>query len=257
MKKMVGFLLGFLLLPGLCWAQNIGPGVPVKNLPGKMASPNFGIGYAFHQAEWEDADFEGHRVYGHFGAVFGDESTPNYEVFLRVGLASLEVDLGNFDGRNYKFKSDTEPMFGVGIKGMFYQGEVFGWGGVLQGLYIDSFKDSITLVDTDLNARARLNLTLEKYWEAELAFPIHARLNKDSLVYFGPMLYGSGADAVANVLVEAGDLALGGNFEDKTDEDKIIGIFAGLALRFENVSFELEAKYKSDLSAGALLTFAF
>ena len=49
------------------------------------------------------------------------------------------------------------------------------------------------------------------------------------------------------------------NFQDEgdLDEDNNLGAFGGVALRFNNISIELEAKYRSDLSAGALVTLAF
>lgn len=230
MKKVVMILVGVLFLSGIAYAQQIGPGVPAKNWEGNIATPNFGIGYSFTQAEWDGVDIESNRVYAHLGAVFGDQSTPNYEVFLRLGAADLEDD-DDFDG-------GTEPMYAAGIKGQFYQGRVFGWGGVLQALYMNSFDD-----DMQLNGQS-VDITIEDVWEVELAFPVHAKIN-NGLIYLGPIFYHSTADVVVN------------GFEDDIDEDHNVGAVGGVALRFQNVSIELEAKYKSDISAGALLTFTF
>lgn len=233
MKALVFGLLVAMLLPGVSYAQHIGPGVPAKNLSGNIASPNFGIGYGFRQAEYEGVDIEDQRVYAHIGVVFGDESTPSYEVYLRLGGSAIKTD-GDFN-------SSIEPLYAAGIKGEFYQGRIFGWGGVLQGLYVDSY-DDIIQVDGQI-----IDISLEKNWEVELAFPIHARINH-GLLYLGPVFYNASADVVSrDISQETGSI----------DEDRNVGVFGGAAWRSRNVSFEIEAKFKSDLSFGALLTFVF
>jgi len=233
MKRLVLVLMGVMFFSGISYAQNIGPGVPAKNLQGNIATPNLGVGYNFHQAEYDGVDIEQHQVYAHIGAVFGDASTPSYEVYMRFGAATLEDD-DDFDG-------GTEPMYAAGIKGEFYQGKVFGWGGVLQGLYIDKYEDSIQVNNQ------KVDISLEENWEVELAFPFHAYI-KNGLVYLGPVFYSATTDVVSNnISQDEGDL----------DEDNNVGAFGGIVFRSANVSFEIEAKYRSDLSAGALVTFAF
>jgi len=234
MKRLVLVLLSILAFSGFAYAQHIGPGVPAKNLQGNIASPNLGVGYSFYQAEYDEGvEFEGNQIYAHIGAVFGDVSTPSYEVYARIGGADIEDD--------DNFESDFEPMYAAGIKGQFYQGETFGWGGVLQGLYVDSFEDSI-----DVDGQ-EVDIELQESWEVELALPIHVKIN-NGLVYLGPLLYAATTDVVAEDISEVeGDL----------DEDGNLGAVGGVALRFDNISVEIEAKYRSDLSAGAFVSFTF
>ncbi|MDT8440884.1 MAG: hypothetical protein RQ723_04400 [Desulfuromonadales bacterium] len=251
-------LAGVLAFTCTGYAQNIGPGVPAKNWPGNIATPNFGIGYHFSQAEWDGFDVEGQRIYAHFGAVFGDQSTPNYEVFLRLGAANGEVD-NYFDLRDRglgseDFESDFEPMYAAGIKGEFYQGRVFGWGGVLQGLYINSLKDDYKRQIGGIDFK--VSVDMEDYWELELGLPIHARI-PNGLLYLGPVIYHSTADGILTVRADDGVSSLSLQTEENIDEDHNVGVFGGVVLRLDNVSLELEAKYKSDISAGALLTFTF
>jgi len=222
-----------LLFSGISYAQHIGPGVPAKNLQGNVATPNLGIGYNYYQAEYDGVEFEGNQIYAHIGAVFGDVSTPNYEIYARIGATDVEDDDG--------FESDFEPMYAAGIKGVFYQGQTLGWGGVLQGLYVDSFDDSINVDGKEVDVE------LEESWEVELAFPIHAKIN-NGLVYLGPVFYAATTDVVAE------DIS---SIEGDLDEDHNVGAFGGVALRFDNISVEIEAKYRSDFSAGALVTFTF
>lgn len=235
MKRLVLILAGVLAFSGISYAQHIGPGVPAKNWVGNIATPNFGLGYHFTQAEWDGVDIESHRIYAHLGAVFGDRSTPRYEVFLRLGAADLDAE---DDGGSINFDGDTEPLYAAGIKGRLYQGRIFGWGGVLQGLYINSFADTVPV-----NGQPT-NIAIEDLWEVELAFPAHAKIY-NGLVYLGPVFYHSTADVIM------------AGFEGDFDEDHNVGAVGGVAMRFLNVSIEVEAKYKSDLSAGALVTFTF
>ncbi len=233
MKNYFYVLMALMCFPGMAYAQHIGPGVPAENLQGNIASPNLGVGYEFRQAEYDGVDIEEQRVYAHIGAVFGDESTQNYEVYVRLGGAVLEEDDG--------FESDTEPFFAAGIKSEFYQGEIFGWGGVLQAYYVDSYDDTIEVGGQEID------ISLEENWGAELAFPLHARGNL-GMVYLGPVFYTATTDVVSNdISQDEGDL----------DEDNNVGVFGGAALMFSNVSFEIESKCKSDLSVGGLVTIAF
>jgi hypothetical protein len=233
MRKLVLLLMGVMFFSGISYAQNIGPSVPPKNQQGDVTSFNLGAGYNYHQADYDGVDIEQNQAYAHIGIVRSDLGMPDYEIYVRLGGATLEDDDDNFDG-------GTETMYAAGLRSVFYQGETFGWGGVLQGLYVDEFKDSVKVDDQ------KIDVSLEDSWEVEVAFPIHARII-NGLVYFGPVFYSATTDVTSSNFQDEGDL----------DEDNNLGAFGGAALRFNNFSIELEAKYRSDLSAGALVTFAF
>lgn len=233
MKRLVLVLLGLMVFSASSYAQQIGPAVPAKNLPGNIATPNLGVGYNFRQAEYGDVNIEEQRAYAHLGAVFGDESTPNYEVYMRLGAASLEADGG--------YESDAETMYAAGLKGEFYQGETFGLGGVLQCLYVNSFKDS-----TQVNNQ-EVEIILKKNWDVEMALPVHIKAS-NWLFYVGPVFYHAATRVTAEAISQQGN---------GIHEDHNTGAVGGVALRSERISVDLEAKYRSDFSVGALVTFTF
>lgn len=249
MKSLILTLLVVVSFVSFANAQNIGPATPVVNISGGVASPNIGVGYSYIQSEWDidgagDVEMEQNQVYAHIGAVFGDESTSNYEVFARIGVADLE------DDDDLDFDADEELMFAVGMRNEFFQGQVFGIGGVLQVSYIDSFDDNTTvrLGGTDFDVKT----SIESVVDAELAFPVQVKAN-NALFYFGPVAYISTADIdvkVSNGFVSASD-------DTDIDENHNLGAYGGLAWRTENMSFELEGKYKSDLSVGGFVSFVF
>jgi len=232
-RKLVLLLMGVMFFSGISYAQNIGPSVPPKNQQGDVTSFNLGAGYNYHQADYDGADIEQNQAYAHFGIVRSDVSINDYEIYVRLGGATFEEDDDNFDG-------GTETMYAAGLRTVFYQGQTFGLGGVLQGIYFDDFTDSVTVDDQ------KIDVSLEDSWEVEVALPIHANII-NGLVYFGPVFYSATTDVTSNNFQDEGDL----------DEDNNLGAFGGVALRFNNLSIELEAKYRSDISAGALVTFAF
>lgn len=249
MKRLVLTLLVVVSCASFANAQHIGPATPAVNISGGVASPNVGVGYSYVQSEWDvdgggDVEMEQNQAYAHIGAVFGDESTPNYEVFARIGVADLE------DDDDLDFDADEELMFAVGMRNEFFQGQVFGIGGVLQVSYIDSFDDSTTLL---LGGTAfDLTTTIENVVDAELAFPVQVKAN-NALFYFGPVAYISTANLdlkVSNGFASVSD-------DTDIDENHNLGAYGGLAWRTENISFELEGKYKSDLSVGGFVSFVF
>jgi hypothetical protein len=231
MKKLVLVLIGMMAFPSISSAQQIGPGIPANNLPGHVATPNYGVGYNYRQAEYDNFEIEEHRVYLHLGAALGNEVTPAYEVFLRLGAATLE------DGDD--FHGGVAPMYAAGMKAEFHTGKTFGWGGVIQGLYIDKYEDRVH------SGNQQFDLSLEDNWDLELAFPVHAKINH-GLVYLGPVIYHSSADVVAKAISQS---------ERNVTEDRDVGVFGGVVIRSKNVSVEVEGKYKSDFSVGALVSF--
>lgn len=237
MKRFLFIFSIFFSLVSYANAQHIGPGTPIENVPGKTASINVGIGYNYVQSEWDaddyfsgDVEFEQNQAYLHLGAVFGDAVTPKYEVFARVGIADFEDDEdGDFD-------ADAEAMFAVGLRSEFYQGETFGIGAVLQGAYIDSFDDN------DVN--------IENIYEIEFAVPLQAKVGEQVLFYLGPIVYRSTADLEV-------DYPGGGEVDTDFDENNNVGGFGGVAWRTGQWSLEAEVKYRSDISAGGFVSFAF
>ena len=278
MKKLIVAFLVVVSFVSFANAQHIGPATPAVNISGGVASPNVGIGYGYIKSEWEvddinlgdveinfgglefdlgdiepilnsidvsvgDIELNQNQVYVHIGAVFGDESTPNYEVFARIGVADLEADDGDFDG-------DAEMIYAVGMRNEFYQGQVFGIGGVLQASYIDSFDDSTTLSVDGETFKAKASV--ESMYDAELGLPIQAKIN-NGILYFGPLVYLSGADMDFKVSNDIASIS----FDTEIEEDRNFGAFGGLAWRTENLSFEVEGKYRSDFTVGGLFSFVF
>ena len=232
-------------------AQHLGPGTPIANVSGGIASPNLGIGYSYIKSKWDvedinvgDIEFEQNQVYAHIGAVFGDTSTPNYEVFARIGAA-------DFDSDDDDFKGDTEPFYAVGVRNEFYQGKVFGIGGVLQASYIDSFDDSTTYNFEGESIKVRASI--ERIYNVELGVPVQAKAGNNVLFYFGPVVYLTGADMDLKATYDNVSVS----FDTDIEENNNVGVYGGLVWRTGNMSFEVEGKYKSDFAVDALISFAF
>jgi len=132
-------------------------------------------------------------------------------------------------------------MYAAGIKGEFYQGYYVGWGGVLQGQFVENYEDSIMV------GGQKVDVQLKDNWEVELALPVHVN-TKVGLVYLGPVLYSATSDVISKDNPQReGDL----------DEDRNLGAVGGIAFRSDRISFEVEAKYRSDFSVGAFASFVF
>ena len=164
-------------------------------------------------------------------------------VNVHVFVADLEADDGDFEG-------DAEMIYAVGMRNEFYQGQVFGIGGVLQASYIDSFDDSTTLSVDGETFKAKASV--ESMYDAELGLPIQAKIN-NGILYFGPLFYLSGADMDFKVSNDIASIS----FDTEIEEDRNVGAFGGLAWRTENLSFEVEGKYRSDFTIGGLFSFVF
>lgn len=191
-----------------------------------------------------DIEFEQNQAYAQIGAVFGDTSTPNYEVFARIGFADFDADDGDFEG-------GTEPIYAVGMRTEFYQGQIFGIGGVFQASYIDSFHDSATY--SFEGESLKVSQSIERIYDVELGIPVQAKAGDNALFYFGPVVYLTGAD----MDLKATDGIVSVSVDTEIEENKNVGVYGGLALRTGNMSFEVEGKYKSDFAVDALISFAF
>jgi len=251
MKRVFLAVFVFVSCVSFAQAQHLGPGTPIANVSGGIASPNLGIGYSYIKSKWDvedinvgDIEFEQNQVYAHIGAVFGDTSTPNYEVFARIGFADFDADDGDFEG-------GTEPIYAVGMRTEFYQGQIFGIGGVLQASYIDSFHDSGTYSFEEESIK--VSQSIERIYDVELGIPIQAKAGDIALFYFGPVVYLTGAD----MDLKATDGIVSVSVDTEIEENKNVGVYGGLALRTGNMSFEVEGKYKSDFAVDALISFAF
>jgi hypothetical protein len=237
MKRVVLAIVCLLVLTGTSFAQHIGPGTPVKNKDGNIATPNVGIGYSYYNSKWDDFDIEQNQTYLHVGAVFGDLSTPNYEAYLRIGASDLKEEDDDFD-------ADFEPFYGAGLRCEFVQGRIWGLGGVFQAAYMYKFTDKVTGIVNGVNLDDKVNV--KNMVQLDAAAPIQVKL-RDSLLYFGPLVYYS----TAKVKIDSLD------YSDRFDEDYNFGGYAGVAFRFQNVSIEIESEYRSDFSGSALVSFTF
>lgn len=212
-------LVGILTTCSMAFATQLGPAVPSVG----HRQVNVGVGYFYRQAEMEDVDFEQNRIYLHVGYGLGIEEEPHWEVYLRGGAGDL--DAGDFD-------ADFEPFGTFGVKGAFAEGDVFSLGLVVQGTYFSKLEDD------------DIDLAIEDYWEVEGGIPIQAQLGP-ILVYAGPVFYQAKADAESSV------------GSTRLEEDNNVGAFGGLRICFGNVNIEGEAQYKSDFSAGGLISVPF
>lgn len=233
MKQLAMVIAGLLVFGTSAFAQHIGPATPHP----EYLKTNIGVGYVYHQAEWDGADIEQNRLIAHIGVGLGDFGRPKTEVYLRLGLNDLEIDDAMADGSS--FDDSSQFSVGGGVKWEFLQGNIFGWGGVLQGMYFGNWSDEDSL---------GISYDVEDAYELEVAFPIQVKAGP-ALIYAGPLFYVAEAD----IEVEVMGLSGSGDVE----EDNNVGAFGGVAFRINNFSIEAEAQYKSDLSASVFASFAF
>ncbi|PLX81681.1 MAG: hypothetical protein C0617_16450 [Desulfuromonas sp.] len=219
MKRLVLFVVFFVASASVAFATQIGPAMPAAD----HGQVSVGAGYLNHQAEWDDVEIEQNRIYVHLGYGLGMEDEPRGEVYLRGGAADLEAE--DLDG-------DYEPFFIGGVKGAFYETDVFAWGIVLQGGYFFDVEDEDTGVE------------IQDAYELEVALPFE--LHHGALqVYAGPVGF-----------IAKGD-AEDGTGTTELEEDNNVGGFGGIVLDFDGFSIGAEAQYKSDFSAGGMVSFQF
>lgn len=226
MKKFI-FLLALLLAAGTpAFAFHIGPATPAAD----HGEVNLGAGYFFYNATWHDRDddlsdidLEQNRAYLHIGYGLGMDDEPPWEVYFRGGASDLESD-GESD-------DDFAAFAATGLKGVFHEGDVFGWGMVFQGAYFAGMNSN--------------GVSLDDFWEIEFALPIQAKLGP-VLLYAGPVFYGARGKGQN---LDGPEIDL--------EEDQNFGGFGGAGLDIGPLRFEAEAQYKSEFSASGFVSMQF
>lgn len=224
MKNLV-LALALVLVGTPALAQHIGP----ASTAGRDLKPIIGVGYDYHQAQWDGADVQQNRAYVHIGMGGGVANEPRYELYLNIGAADLKID-------NYhKFDANFQPFVGAGLKINFLRPDLpWGLGLVAQGAYFGAWDDETAVG----------HLKIRNAWEFEGAVPIEYSFQPFT-VYAGPVIFGSRAQVRTE--------STKGNFE----EDDNFGVFGGLAAQFGPWRIEAEVQQKSDTSLSGLLTYSF
>jgi hypothetical protein len=228
MKKLV-LALALALVGTPAFAQHIGP----ASTAGTDLKPVIGVGYDYHQAQWDGADVQQNRTYVHIGVGGGIANEPRYELYLNLGAADLKID--NYGGTD-KFDANFQPFGGAGLKINFLRPDLpWGLGLVAQGAYFGAWDDKV----------GGMNWKIRNAWEIEGAIPIEYSF-QPFIVYAGPVLFGSRAKLRSDTLDKR-------NFE----EDDNFGAFGGIAAKFGPLRIEAEVQQKSDTSLSGLLTYSF
>ncbi len=228
MKKLV-LALALVLAGTPAFAQHIGPATTAA----RDLKPVIGVGYDYHQAQWDGADVQQNRTYVHIGMGGGIANEPRYELYLNLGAADLKID--NRGGAD-KFDANFQPFVGAGLKINFLRPDLpWGLGLVAQGAYFGTWDDEV----------AGVKLKIRNAWEIEGAIPLEYSF-RPFTIYAGPVIFGSRAQIRHNISGK-------GNFE----EDDNFGAFGGIAAQLGPLRIEAEVQQKSDTSLSGLLTYSF
>ena len=234
MKRIIfsGFILLFVMC-GFASAGMFGPTEPAAD-PGKFS---LGVGYFWDDTKWKTRG-DDIRTQSNMGYVQGSFApTKNFEVFGRLGGADLKTK-----GEDPNFKDGAKTFGTLGVKAMLYQDKIFGFGAFAQGT--DRFQD---YKDSDSTGQ----LKLKNYYDVQAG--LSAQVKVQSFI-----IYGGGFWYYARTKAEFTGTTPGDTASTTFKEKTPIGGFLGVKIPFtKQISLNVEGQVRDDVSAGALLSYAF
>ena len=246
MKKVLisSFLLLFVSY-GIASAGMFGPTEPTAQ-PCKFS---LGVGYFWDDTKWK-ADGDDLRTQSNMGYVQGSFAPmKNFEIFGRLGGADLKTK-----DTDPTFKDDAKVFGSLGVKAIFYQDKIFGFGAFAQGTYhFQDYKDTFfagTVNGIPVNAEFKV----KDYYNVQAGLSAQVKV-QEFIIYGGGFWYYARAKAELNVVAQGITV----NVADETLKEKTpVGGFLGVKIPFtKQVSLNLEGQYRDELSGGAFLSYAF
>jgi hypothetical protein len=246
-KVLLSSLLLLFVTYGIASAGMFGPTEPAAQ-PGKFS---LGVGYFWEDTKWK-TDGDDVRTQSNMGYLEGSFAPiKEFEVFGRLGGADLRTK-----GEDPNF-ADSAKMFGtLGVKAIFYQDKMFGFGAFAQGTYHfqdykDSYADTVTV--GGVSVPADIEVKFKDFYNVQAGLSAQVKVQNF-------IIYGGGFWYYARTKAEVTVTAAGAVGSDSTTfkENTPIGGFLGVKVPFTKaISLNLEGQYRDELAGGAILRYAF
>lgn len=189
-------------------------------------------------------DFKNNMYFGNLGYGITD----NWDVFVRLGAADLEIEDELEFGNGF--------AYGFGTKMTFAETDALTWGGLFQMTFFNPDDEGVS-IDEDLGGgdsmTASGDLELD-WWEIQIAVGPTWQMNDSICIYGGPFFHFVDGDAEGKY---TGTANIGGtdypaSAKESVDfeEDSMFGGFVGAQFDLaENASFCVEYQLTGDASA--------
>ncbi|WP_298038205.1 hypothetical protein [uncultured Desulfuromonas sp.] len=256
-KGFLGTLLLFFLGAGLSHAGPFGP-LSSDLAPGQI---DLGTGYFHVSADWEGAsrDFSDiklnqNQLYLQMGIGLGR----HWEATVRGGVADWQMEnayvLENGDSDN-----SLLPYGTVTLKGPLFIGKALEIGSFFQGSYFSLYDDSATAVAQDSQTgtliTGREKVFFDNLWEFNIGLAFQIEL-EGAYLYGGPFYHMAETD-VRNVFSASG-FSSEKLREETLEEENNMGVVLGIRWPLRNgLNIDLEGQYKSSVSIGTAVSYAF
>ncbi len=236
MRKLLFFAIIFCVLNAApVFAGQFGP-AQAQVRPGQFA---LGAGAFRYSDNWDFSKFSSDAVQTQLFIQGELGLFPNWETYLRLGAANLDVDgiLGGSD-----FRDDFVPYATLGLKGLIHRGKYLDFGGFVEGSYFDEYTDesSTAKVIIDQGIAMNAGVTFQKELEG-------------ALLYGGPFFHFREGD-----FWFVSKNAPAKSFSSTYEENQNFGGFLGIRwVAYKDIVVETEFQLRENLSAGAALSFLF
>jgi len=254
----VAMFLVFFVAVATAHAGQFGPPEPTAK-DGRLA---LGVGYFYSESKWSTSarnftDVVAKQNQAYLQASYG--FLKNFEGYARLGGANVKLSDAFTFNSPQDFNDSFKPFGTVGVKGVFNITSRLGIGPFVQGTLFSDYSDQkagiVTVSDFDLPVS--LDIKVKRPWEVDIGLALQTKISK-TILYAGPFLYWTGADADGTAKVSFGGRTRNVSASATYREKNNIGGFVGLSLpTVKGLSFNLEGQFKNRISAGAALNYAF
>jgi len=257
MKKIL-IIVVFLLfgVTNLVFAGQFGPFASSGN---DLAAFNLGLGYMLHQADlkgkggFQDMELQQNQAFVQAGLGLGKY----WEVFVRGGGSTLDVDDAFRIHRQSDFNGNFALYGSGGLRGLVYSGKSFDVGVFAEGSYYSNYDDSTT-ESANLgfgSEPVKEKVHFDNMYDINGGLVLQLQI-EGAYLYFGPVFYYSEVDVTSNATGQ--DSALTDSTKETLKEENHAGAFIGFHWPLRNgVNVSLEGQYKSSFSFGGTISKAF